>query len=151
MATKTKKKSRGGRPRMKVAERRRHVIPLRVDDEELKAINRTARELGQTRSDLIRDAVMRDMLWRESTSVRALLMASLRRARSVSSSASISSAIRDSSSAAHRASRDMRAACGSSASGTGEPQNSSRKPPPFGAEICGCEPLSRESERAVMV
>ena len=53
-----KPKSRMGRPPLPKGEKKRHVIPFKVDDGELKAIDRTARELGVSRSELIRDAVM---------------------------------------------------------------------------------------------
>ena len=53
-----KAKSRMGRPPLPKGEKKRHVIPFKVDDGELEAIDRTARELGVSRSELIRDAVM---------------------------------------------------------------------------------------------
>ena len=53
-----KAKSRMGRPPLPKGEKKRHVIPFKVDDGELRAIDRTARELRVSRSELIRDAVM---------------------------------------------------------------------------------------------
>ena len=46
-------------------EKKRHVIPFKVDDSERKKIDRTATELGLSRSQLIRDAVMRVVRRRE--------------------------------------------------------------------------------------
>ena len=60
MPKKAKKaKSRMGRPPLPKGEKKRWVIPFKVDDAERKAIDRTAKELGVSRSELIRDAVMR--------------------------------------------------------------------------------------------
>ena len=53
-----KVKSRMGRPPLPKGEKKRHVIPFKIDDGDLKAIDRTARELGISRSELIRRAVM---------------------------------------------------------------------------------------------
>ncbi len=59
MPKKAKKaKSRMGRPPLPKGEKKRHVIPFKVDDGELEAIDRTAGKLGVSRSELIRKAVM---------------------------------------------------------------------------------------------
>jgi hypothetical protein len=53
-----KESSRGpGRPPVPKGEKKRHVIPFKVDDTELRELNRKAGELGLTRSELIRLAV----------------------------------------------------------------------------------------------
>jgi metal-responsive CopG/Arc/MetJ family transcriptional regulator len=52
--------SRGrGRPPLPKAEKKRNVINLKVDDAELKAIDRRAKELRLTRSELVREAIRR--------------------------------------------------------------------------------------------
>ncbi len=50
-----------GRPPLPKAEKKRHVIPFKVDDRELRELDRKARELGLSRSELIRLAIRR--LW----------------------------------------------------------------------------------------
>ena len=53
-----KAKSRMGRPPLPKGEKKKNVVSFKVDDGELKAIDRTARKLGvASRSDFIRDAV----------------------------------------------------------------------------------------------
>jgi hypothetical protein len=51
-------KPRMGRPPIRKSERRRHVIPLRLDDAELRALDTRAAQLEVSRSQFIRDAVM---------------------------------------------------------------------------------------------
>ncbi len=52
-------KTRMGRPPLPKGEKKRHLIPFKVDDDELKALDRKAGELGVSRSELIRDAIER--------------------------------------------------------------------------------------------
>ena len=53
-----KAKSRMGRPPLPKGEKKRHVVSFKIDDGELKKIDRTARELRVSRSTLIRNAVL---------------------------------------------------------------------------------------------
>jgi hypothetical protein len=46
-----------GRPPVPRSEKKRHVIPFKVDDAELKDLDRKARELGLSRSEVIRLAI----------------------------------------------------------------------------------------------
>jgi len=53
-----KESGRGpGRPALPKGEKKRHVVPFKVDDTELRELNRKARELGLSRSEVIRLAV----------------------------------------------------------------------------------------------
>ena len=56
-----KKKRKRGRPPKKKSEKKRHMINLKVDDAELKALDDRAEELGISRSDLLREAIRRVM------------------------------------------------------------------------------------------
>ena len=44
---------------MPKSEKKRHVIPFKVDDSELKALDRKAKELGLSRSEMIRLAIQK--------------------------------------------------------------------------------------------
>lgn len=56
----TKGEGRGpGRPPVPKSEKKRHVIPFKVDDSELKALDRKAKELGLSRSEMIRLAIQK--------------------------------------------------------------------------------------------
>ncbi len=48
-----------GRPPLPKTEKKRHVIPFKVDDKELRDLDRTAKELRLSRSELIRLAIKR--------------------------------------------------------------------------------------------
>lgn len=48
-----------GRPPVPKSEKKRHVIPFKVDDSELKALDRKAKELGLSRSEMIRLAIQK--------------------------------------------------------------------------------------------
>jgi len=48
-----------GRPPLPKTEKKRHVIPFKVDDRELRDLGRKAKELGLTRPELIRLAIKR--------------------------------------------------------------------------------------------
>ena len=48
-----------GRPPVPKSEKKRHVIPFKVDDSELKALERKAKELGLSRSEMIRLAIQK--------------------------------------------------------------------------------------------
>ncbi len=52
----SKKRGRG-RPPIPKAERKRHMLSFKVDDSELKDLDRKARELGLSRSDVIREGM----------------------------------------------------------------------------------------------
>jgi len=41
------------------SEKKRHVIPFKVDDSELKALDRKAKELGLSRPEMIRFAIQK--------------------------------------------------------------------------------------------
>jgi len=52
------RRTRGpGRTPVPKSEKKRHVIPFKVDDSELKALDRKAKELGLSRSEMIRLAI----------------------------------------------------------------------------------------------
>ncbi len=51
------RKKRTGRPPLPKREKRRHVIPFKLDDGELKELKRCTRKLGMSRSDVIRKAL----------------------------------------------------------------------------------------------
>lgn len=51
-----RKRGRGRPPKPK-AERKRHMLNFKVDDAELKAIDRKAMELGLSRSEVIREGM----------------------------------------------------------------------------------------------
>ncbi len=54
------KKKRGrGRPALPKGEKKRHVINFKVDDSELRMLNRKARELGLSRSEVLREGMKR--------------------------------------------------------------------------------------------
>lgn len=56
----TKGEGRGpGRPPVPKSEKKRHVIPFKVDDSELKALDRKAKDLGLSRSEMIRLAIQK--------------------------------------------------------------------------------------------
>jgi len=56
----TTRQGRGpGRPPVPKSEKKRHVIPFKVDDSELKALDRKAKELGLSRSEMIRLAIQK--------------------------------------------------------------------------------------------
>ena len=44
---------------MPKSEKKRHVIPFKVDDSELKVLDRKAKELGLSRSEMIRLAIQK--------------------------------------------------------------------------------------------
>jgi len=46
-----------GRPPLPKSEKKRHVIPFKVDDRELRDLDRKAKELGLSRSEVIRLAI----------------------------------------------------------------------------------------------
>ncbi len=46
-----------GRPSLPRHEKKRHVIPFKVDDAELRELDRKAKELGLSRSEVIRLAI----------------------------------------------------------------------------------------------
>jgi hypothetical protein len=48
-----------GRPPVPKSEKKRHVIPFKVDDVERKALDRKAKELGLSRSEMIRLAIQK--------------------------------------------------------------------------------------------
>ncbi len=48
-----------GRPPLPKTEKKRHVIPFKVDDKELRDLDRKAKDLGVSRSELIRLAIKR--------------------------------------------------------------------------------------------
>ncbi len=48
-----------GRPPLPKTEKKRHVIPFTVDDKELRDLDRKAKDLGVSRSELIRLAIKR--------------------------------------------------------------------------------------------
>ena len=48
-----------GRPPLPKTEKKRHVIPFKVDDRELRDMDRKAKELGLNRSELIRLVIKR--------------------------------------------------------------------------------------------
>jgi len=48
-----------GRPPLPKTEKKRHVIPFKVDDKELRDLDRKAKDLGVSRSELIRQAIKR--------------------------------------------------------------------------------------------
>lgn len=48
-----------GRPPVPKSEKKRHPIPFKVDDSELKALDRKAKELGLSRSEMIRLAIQK--------------------------------------------------------------------------------------------
>ena len=57
-----KKSGRGrgpGRPPVPKTEKKRHVIPFKVDDGELRELDSKAKELGVSRSEVIRLAIRR--------------------------------------------------------------------------------------------
>ncbi len=54
---KVRKKRGRGRPALPKGEKKRHMLNFKVDDAELKAIDKKARELGLSRSDVIREGV----------------------------------------------------------------------------------------------
>lgn len=47
------------RPPLPKTEKKRHVIPFKVDDKELRNLDRKAKDLGVSRSELIRLAIKR--------------------------------------------------------------------------------------------
>jgi len=52
------RKKRGrGRPPVAKSVKKRHMLNFKVDDDELKAIDRKARERGLSRSELIREGI----------------------------------------------------------------------------------------------
>ena len=51
------RKKRMGRPPLPKRERKRHFVAYKLDDAELKALDRKARELKVSRSDVIREAM----------------------------------------------------------------------------------------------
>ncbi len=51
------KQAKMGRPPLPKAEKKRHIVAFKLDDEELKAIDRKAKELGLSRSELIREGI----------------------------------------------------------------------------------------------
>ncbi len=52
------RKKRGrGRPALPKGEKKRHMMSFKVDDAELKALDRKARELGLSRSEVIREGM----------------------------------------------------------------------------------------------
>ena len=54
----TRERGRGpGRPPLPKTEKKRHVIPFKVDDRELRELDRKAKELGVSRSEVIRVAI----------------------------------------------------------------------------------------------
>ena len=54
----TRERGRGpGRPTLPKSEKKRHVIPFKVDDGELRELDRKAKELGVSRSEVIRLAI----------------------------------------------------------------------------------------------
>jgi len=54
-----KNKKRMGRPPLPKREKKRHVIPFKIDDADLKALDSKARELKLSRSEVIRKAIKR--------------------------------------------------------------------------------------------
>jgi hypothetical protein len=52
-----KKKKRRGRPPLPKGEKKRHIIAFKIDDGELKALDKTARELKLSRSEVIREGM----------------------------------------------------------------------------------------------
>jgi hypothetical protein len=48
-----------GRPPLPKKEKKRHVIPFKVDDRELRELDRKAKELRVSRSEVIRLAIRR--------------------------------------------------------------------------------------------
>ena len=57
MAGKSGRGRRPGRPPLPKSEKKRHVIPFKVDDRELRDLDRKAKELGLSRSEVIRLAI----------------------------------------------------------------------------------------------
>jgi hypothetical protein len=56
----TKREGRGpGRPPVPKSVKKRHVIPFKVDDAELKALDRKAKDMGLSRSEMIRLAIQK--------------------------------------------------------------------------------------------
>ncbi len=53
------KKKKMGRPPLPKNEKKRHIVAFKVDDGELKAIDRKARELKLSRSEVVREVVMK--------------------------------------------------------------------------------------------
>ena len=51
------KKKKMGRPPLPKGEKKRHIIAFKIDDAELKALDRKARELGLSRSEVIREGM----------------------------------------------------------------------------------------------
>ena len=53
-------KKRGrGRPALPKSEKKRHLVNFKLDDGELKALDRKARELGLSRSEVLREGMKR--------------------------------------------------------------------------------------------
>ena len=53
------RKKKMGRPPLPKRERKRHFVALKLDDAELKALDKKARELRLSRSEVIRKAMSR--------------------------------------------------------------------------------------------
>ena len=53
------KKAKIGRPRLPKTEKKRHIVAFKLDDSELAALKRKARELGLSKSEAIREAIVR--------------------------------------------------------------------------------------------
>ncbi len=57
MAKRKGSKKGPGRPSLPRHEKKRHVIPFKVDDTELRNLDRKAKDLGMSRSEVIRLAI----------------------------------------------------------------------------------------------
>jgi hypothetical protein len=54
-----RKKKKRGRPALPKGEKKRHIIAFKIDDAEMKALDRKARELKLSRSEVIREGMKR--------------------------------------------------------------------------------------------
>ncbi len=52
-------KKKVGRPRLPGGEKRKHVVVSKLNDDEMKALRRRAKDLGLSRSETVREAVRR--------------------------------------------------------------------------------------------
>ncbi len=52
-----KKRNTRGRPPLPKGEKKRHFVALKLDDAELKALDKKAKELGLSRSEVIREGM----------------------------------------------------------------------------------------------